>query len=201
MKPSSASTNDANLVFFNRVSVPPSPKRNAAFSRPGPVVGRLPDLRKGDDDFGGDDMPDAMGSVLSGSSIHEKEDCAIVDRVGTGALGRATSPPSACGSGLSAEDSETFDDPMVGESLIVCFCIFGTGSGIGVAGTDESTAIPVVFFVSESVWGVVKRFGDELRGGGSLVTAEVAAAISAESGRATSSSDGSDGRGIVESSR
>lgn len=74
LKPSSASTNDANLVFVNGVSPPSSPKRNAAFSRPGPVVGRFPDLRNGDEDFGGDDLLEAVGGVLSGSSIHENED-------------------------------------------------------------------------------------------------------------------------------
>lgn len=56
-----------------------SPKRNAAFSRPEPDAGRLLDLRNGEADLGGDDE--------SGSSIHEKLDCAMVDRVGTGALG------------------------------------------------------------------------------------------------------------------
>ena len=45
-------------------------------------------MRNGDEDLGGDDE--------SGSSIHEKLDCAIVERVGTGALGLdGVSPPVA----------------------------------------------------------------------------------------------------------
>ena len=197
--PSSASTNDANLVFFNGVSPSSSPKRNAAFSRPGPDAGRLPDLRNGDNDLGGDDLSDVVGVVLPGSSIHENEDCAIVDRVGTGALGRATRP-SASVWGLSAEDSESNVEAIVGESSIVCFCIFGAGSRIGVDGSGGSMAVPGVFFLSESAWGLGERLGEELRGGACAKTAE-AATTGVISRGATSSSDGSDGRGIVESSR
>ena len=40
-------------------------------------------------------MADPEG--LSGSSIHEKLDCAIVDRVGMGALGLDDTPPSFAG--------------------------------------------------------------------------------------------------------
>lgn len=67
-------------------SPPSSPNKNAAFSRLGPDVGRLPDLRNGDTEFGGDGFVEEADGV-SGSSIHEKLDCAILDRVGTGAFG------------------------------------------------------------------------------------------------------------------
>jgi hypothetical protein len=54
-------------------------------------------LRNGDEDLGGDDfIADAEG--LSGSSIHEKLDCAIVDRVGTGAFGLCCGSSSFAGS-------------------------------------------------------------------------------------------------------
>lgn len=83
LKTSSESSNNGGLAFG---SPPSSPNKKAAFSRFGPDVGRLPDLRNGDADFGGDDLAEELEGV-SGSSIHEKLDCAILDRVGTGAFG------------------------------------------------------------------------------------------------------------------
>jgi hypothetical protein len=50
-------------------------------------------LRNGDDDLGGDDFREDPDG-LSGSSIQEKLDCAMVDRVGTGAFGLCCTSPS-----------------------------------------------------------------------------------------------------------
>jgi len=72
------------LTPGNLASPPSSPKRKAAFSRFGPDVDFLLDLRNGEDDLGGelDELE------VPGSSIHEKLDCAMDERVGTGAFGR-----------------------------------------------------------------------------------------------------------------
>jgi len=100
-----------------------SPKRNAAFSRPEPDPGRLPDLRNGDEDLGGDDfMADPEG--LSGSSIHEKLDCAIVDRVGMGALGLDDTSPSFAG--LIVVCCKSIDGIVFGEAARA-----GTLYGVG----------------------------------------------------------------------
>jgi len=72
-------------------SAPSSPKRKAAFSLFGPEVGRLPDLRNGDADLGGDDLA-GVREGESDSSIQLNEDCAMVERVGTGAFGLTKSP-------------------------------------------------------------------------------------------------------------
>lgn len=89
-----------------RASPPSSPNKKAAFSRLGPDVGRLPDLRNGDADLGGDDDPDGA----SDSSIHEKLDCAILDRVGTGAFGLVESAFPATSSELFGRNIVGFDD-------------------------------------------------------------------------------------------
>ncbi len=100
-------------------SPPSSPNKNAAFSRFGPEVGRLPDLRNGEADLGGDDLVEDPEGV-SGSSIHEKLDCAILDRVGTGALGLADATFSAFPAGFSCvfmvgfDSAGVIDDPLFG---------------------------------------------------------------------------------------
>src|SRR6266536_2398774 len=65
--PSSSSAKAGNLAS------PSSPKRNAVLSRLGPEIGRLPDFRNGDEDFGGDDLG-ADPEETSGSSIQAKFD-------------------------------------------------------------------------------------------------------------------------------
>jgi len=118
------------------------------------------------------------------------------DLVGTGALGRARSPASPSDWTLSSAVSETIDGPVVGELSIRGFCTLGTGSGIGVDGSGESAAVAVFFFVSESGVGVGGRLGEGSRGGSSVVAAAGGEELAWEA-----SSDGSVGRGIVESSR
>jgi len=87
LKLSSVSANRGSRVLEVADSAPSSPKRKAALSRLGPEAGRFPDLRKGETDFGGDELrPEAEDT--SGSSIHENDEFAIVDLVGIGALGR-----------------------------------------------------------------------------------------------------------------
>ena len=91
----SVSIRGRDWIFDGKSST--SPNRNAALSRPEPDTGRLVGLRNGGEDLGGDDfMADAEG--VSGSSIHEKLDCAIVDRVGTGAFGLCCGSSSFAGS-------------------------------------------------------------------------------------------------------
>jgi len=86
LKPSSTSANAGNLAPVMFDSPPSSPKRNAALSRFGPDVGFLPDFRNGEDEFGAE----GLSGESVGSSIQEKEELAIVERVGTGARGRAS---------------------------------------------------------------------------------------------------------------
>ena len=95
LKTSSVSFKVGNFTLFILDSPPSSPKRNAAFSRPTPEAGRLPDFKNGDGDFGGDDL--SPGPDASGSNIQENEDCAILDLVGTGAFGRSTASTSDSG--------------------------------------------------------------------------------------------------------
>jgi hypothetical protein len=72
LKPSSSSVKRGNLELAILDSAPSSPKRNAAFSRFGPEVGFLPDLRNGDEGFGGDDLAGVLDPD-SDSSIQLKE--------------------------------------------------------------------------------------------------------------------------------
>jgi hypothetical protein len=112
-----------------------SPNRKAAFSRPEPDAGRLPDLRNGDEDLGGDDfVVDPEGA--SGSSIHEKLDCAIVERVGTGAVGLDGNPPLFTGSIVvcwKSIDEIVFSEAAKPESLLV------TISRVGLEGNSFPT--------------------------------------------------------------
>lgn len=88
-KPSSGSVNNGDREFDICDSPPSSPNRNAAFSLLAPEVGFLPDFRNGDVDCGEAVLilrpPDARESA---SSIHAKDEFAMVDLVGTGAFGR-----------------------------------------------------------------------------------------------------------------
>lgn len=93
---------ESTLIPFMLDSPPSSPKRNAAFSRPTPEVGRLEDLKKGDVDLGGDDLVPTAEEV-SGSNIQENEDCAMLDRVGTGAFGRSDGPEESPSASVSIE--------------------------------------------------------------------------------------------------
>ena len=90
--------------------------------------------------------------------------------------------------------SETIDGTVVGEFSIGGLCSFGTGSGVD--GSGESTAVAAVFFVSESDAGVGGRLDEGSRGGSEAVAGaggeELALGISSETPV---------GRGIVESSR
>jgi hypothetical protein len=72
----------------SRTSSVSSPNKNAVFSRFGPLLIGFPDGRKGDEDFGEEDATPEVGG-WSGSSIQANDDCAILDRVGTGARGRS----------------------------------------------------------------------------------------------------------------
>src|SRR5882757_6429168 len=75
--PSSASNNGFNLELAILDSAPSSPKRNAAFSLPGPEFGRLPDFKNGDEGFGGEDFRVELECV-SGSSIQLKD---LLDKI------------------------------------------------------------------------------------------------------------------------
>lgn len=70
--PSSGSASGSILEPVLLDSPPSSPKRNAAFSLLGPVVGRLPDFKNGDEGFGGDGFEEELEWV-SGSNIQLKE--------------------------------------------------------------------------------------------------------------------------------
>lgn len=81
---------EGDLKSVTCKSPPSSPNRNAAFSRLAPEIGfRLVDETKVDVDFGGAPlMPRPDVGASSESSIHEKDEFAIVERVGTGTAGR-----------------------------------------------------------------------------------------------------------------
>jgi len=118
LKPCSVSANRGGLVLLILDSPPSSPNRKAAFSRLGPETGLLPDLRNGETDFGGDDLT-LDTEETSGSSIHENEEFAIVDRVGTGAFGR---------SGIAASGSDLFCSETI-DSRGVSAVVFAAGEG------------------------------------------------------------------------
>ncbi len=151
--------------MFMLDSPPSSPKRNAAFSRFGPEVGLLPDLRKGEPDLGGDDL-DAC--EMSGSNIHEKLDCAILDLVGTGAFG-LIAKPSSTGWVASFCDSAS--------KRICAISSLDDCSGIELGWSGVSSAANVVFSAADSAVdepggsGVITCKGS--RGGGSGVVADV----------------------------
>ena len=105
-----------------------SPNRKAAFSRPEPDAGRLPDLRNGDGDFGGEDLWEDP-EVVSGSNIHEKLDCAMLDLVGTGAFGLAGNSASPAGSVLASCNS--MDGTVVDGFVIVASSLIERVSWIG----------------------------------------------------------------------
>ena len=204
LNPSSASTNEANFAFDGGISSPSSPKRKAAFSRLDPAVGLRPDFRRGDDAFGGDDFPNAVGGVLSGSSIQEKDDCAILDRVGTGAVGRVRNFRSSFrASDLTSAGVKTVNGPVAGDLSILCFSIFVAGSRIGADGSSRSDASTGVFFAMTFA-GCGYRdgdgdgsFGEELGGGrGVVVPTDAFTGVDVRGG---APSGGSDCRGIVES--
>jgi len=88
--PSSALAKEGDLESVVCDSPASSPNKKAAFSRLTPEVGfLLDDATNGDVDFGGEPlMPGPEVEELSESSIHEKDEFAIVERVGTGTTGR-----------------------------------------------------------------------------------------------------------------
>jgi hypothetical protein len=128
LKASSALTKTDCLVLFILDSAPSSPKRNAAFSLFGPEFGRLPDLRNGDGDLGGEDLWEDP-EVVSGSSIHEKLDCAMLDLVGTGAFGLAGNSASPAGSVLAS--CKSMDGTVVDGVVIVASSLIERVSWIG----------------------------------------------------------------------
>lgn len=128
LKASSALIKTGCLVLFILNSPPSSPKRNAAFSLFGPEFGRLPDLRNGDGDLGGEDLWEDP-EVVSGSSIHEKLDCAMLDLVGTGAFGLAGNSASAASSFLAS--CKSMDGIVVDGVVIMASSLTKRASWIG----------------------------------------------------------------------
>ena len=193
LNPSSTSGIGGNLGLELLESPPSSPNKNAAFSRLAPDVGRLDDFKKGEDDLG----VDALGLELedsSGSSIHAKLDCAMVDRVGS-----ATGLADRCFS-------------TVGSMVVVCSNSRGgiVAEGLGL---DSALALVVSISLAGGAGGTALASGREVTStfgiGGIGVLGRATCTGSTPSieifgfcnGLEVMISEGSVGRGIVESSR
>jgi hypothetical protein len=236
LNPSSASPKKGNPGSFILGS-PSSPKRNAAFSRPGPDVGFLPVFKNGDDALGGDDLIEELEGV-SGSSIQLKElhthlargsiagvsvnnvvppqmhwmqasgaiggrlcwgntyDWAMVDRVGTGALGLVNNSGADAGFVSSKGFCNVCDEALSSLAFTfgdVRFSVLDSGLGAKFGGVGISS---IGFFCGVEIGDrEISGFNSGWccsSGGGSIASSEgLDGSVSGESG----------GRGMVASSR
>ena len=191
LKSSSASGIGGNLGLEVLESPPSSPNRNAAFSLLAPEVGRLDDFRKGDDDDLGGDLEPGLDDS-SGSSIHAKLDCAIVDRVGRG-TGLASGGFSVLGSRVVVCGSSS-------EGIMAVGARFNSGSAstvlflLGVWGGMRSATVVDVDSDKPNGLGVFGR-ATSVGSAGSIKTFVCCIGLDGMT------SELSVGKGIVESSR
>ena len=193
--PSATLAEEGDLESVNCDSPPSSPNKNAAFSRLAPEIGFLLDgVANEDGDLGnGSLLPRPDVEESSESSIHEKEELAIVERVGTGTAGRFRWP---------CEVIESFGSGLVlivapRSGVVSSNFVF---SGATIEGVEIGvTSAPVDFGTGSGIDGVmVIGVGD------SGLFCGVGIGLDAESddvGIAEEDISSSAGSGIVESSR
>lgn len=155
-------------------------------------MGRLDDLRKGEDDLGGDDLEVELEDT-SGSSIQAKLDCAMVDRVGRG-TGLADRLLAILGLVVVIGDCKSRGGIMTGGSA--------SDSGSGRIGLFLTGAFGRTVFAAGVATTSREAGGFAVCGG--AVCKGSAESIKTEAdcnGLVGMTSEGSMGRGIVESSR